>query len=30
MYVDDTSVLNTGQAIHELQAATSENTGLVV
>lgn len=29
MYVDDTSVLNTGQAIHELGVTTSENIGLV-
>jgi hypothetical protein len=30
MYVDDTLVLNIGQAVYELQVATSENTGLVV
>jgi hypothetical protein len=29
MYVDDTSVLNIGQNINELQYSTLENTGLI-
>jgi hypothetical protein len=28
MYVDDTSILNTGHKIKELQITTSKNTGL--